>query len=151
MNLSRRTVTAAALAVAALGGTAVFAGPAAAAPRTTAVAAADATAQAAYNGVCGTGYTVIDSTPVPDKGTVYVTYNKTTGKNCAVSIRNNPGTPVWMAVSLNIDAGRGAPSVTDSGSYSTYAGPIYLDAKGQCIQWNTAIDGVGANGHGHCG
>ncbi|WP_258052572.1 spore-associated protein A [Streptomyces sp. Ru73] len=153
MTLIRRAATTAALTAVTVGAVTALASPSSAAPRTTATAAAaPATAQAAYNGVCGSGYKVIDSTPVSDVGTVYVTWNESTGKNCAVTIRNTPGTPaVWMAVSLAIDAGRGAPYVVDSGHYTTYAGPVYLDARGQCILWNAAIDGVGANGRGHCG
>ncbi|MFF4910073.1 spore-associated protein A [Streptomyces sp. NPDC001260] len=149
MKVSRHLTTAAVLATAALGGALALAAPAGAAPRTATVAAA--TAGAAYNGACGTGYTVIDSTPVEDKGTVYVTYNKSTGKNCAVTIRNAPGAPVSTAVTLGIDAGRGAPAVVDNGLYTTYAGPVYLDARGQCILWLGAIEGALGNGHGHCG
>ncbi|WP_244943072.1 spore-associated protein A [Streptomyces inhibens] len=159
MKLARRVATAAALATVTVGGVAAFAAPASAAPlptttiapRATTALAPSAAANAGYNGACGAGYAVIDSTPVGDVGTVYVTWNASTGKNCAVTIRNTPGAPVRMAVSLNIDAGRGAPGVVDSGNYRTYAGPVYLTARGECIQWNAAIDGVGANGHGHCG
>ncbi|MFD7705809.1 spore-associated protein A [Streptomyces sp. NPDC059785] len=143
MKSSRRLTTAAVLTAAALGGAVAVAGPASAAP----VAAA----QAEYNGVCGTGYTVIDSTPVEDKGTVYVTYNKSTGKNCAVTVRNAPGEPVRMAITLGIDAGRGAPYVMDNDVYTTYAGPVYLDARGECILWLGSIDGALGSGHGHCG
>ncbi|MEU6114243.1 spore-associated protein A [Streptomyces sp. NPDC047117] len=153
MNLFRRAATTAALATITVGAVAAFATPASAAPRTTTAAVASpASAQAVYNGVCGSGYKVVDSTPVGDVGTVFVTWNESTGKNCAVTIRNTPGNPpVWMAVSLAIDAGRDAPYVVDSGNYTTYAGPVYLDARGQCILWNAAIAGVGANGRGHCG
>ncbi|MFI7406051.1 spore-associated protein A [Streptomyces sp. NPDC049541] len=148
MKSSRHLTTAAVLATVALGGAVALAAPAGAAPRTATVAAA---AGAAYNGACGSGYTVIDSTPVEDKGTVYVTYNKSTGKNCAVTLRNASGAPVSMAVTLGIDAGRGAPYVVDNGFYTTYAGPVYLDARGQCVLWLGAIDGALGNGHGHCG
>ncbi|MEU6394744.1 spore-associated protein A [Streptomyces sp. NPDC046939] len=148
MKSSRHLASAAVLAAVTLGGAVALAAPAGAAPRT---ATAVASAEAAYNGVCGSGYTVIDSTPVEDKGTVYVTYNRSTGKNCAVTIRNTSGAPVRMAVTLAIDAGRGAPSVMDNGLYTSYAGPVYLSARGQCILWLGSIDGALGNGHGHCG
>ncbi|UKY47588.1 hypothetical protein [Streptomyces inhibens] len=57
----------------------------------------------------------------------------TTVAPSAVTLRNTPGAPVWMAVSLNIDAGRGAPGVVDSGNYTTYAGPVYVTARGECM------------------
>ncbi|GGS89753.1 hypothetical protein RI060_17815 [Streptomyces janthinus] len=69
MKLSRRTTaSAAALATVTLGATL-----AATAPASAAVPTASKAAKAAYNGVCGSGFKVIDSTPVGNVGTVYLT------------------------------------------------------------------------------
>lgn len=115
MKLSRRTTTAAALATLALGGTVAATAPASAATTTKAAAAAT------YNGACGTGYKVIDSTPVGNVGKVFLTWNESTGKNCAVTIRNTPGAKIHMAVELNIAVNYEHNPVVDSGQYTSYA------------------------------
>ncbi|GAA2450615.1 spore-associated protein A [Streptomyces glaucus] len=143
MKLSRRTtVTATALTALTLGGTVAATAPAAAAP---------AAATAAYNGVCGPGYQVIDATPVGRVGTVYVTWNGSTGKNCAVTIRNTPGAPVYMAVELNALVGHETTPDRDNGQYTTYAGPVYVDGRGLCIEWGGVIGNAGGYDSGHCG
>ncbi|MEV3973042.1 spore-associated protein A [Streptomyces sp. NPDC050698] len=112
---------------------------------------ASATAQAAYNGACGSGYTVVNSAPVGSKGTAYLTYSSATGNNCLVMIRNAGGAPVPMELYLNI-SGSEIHDNYDSGDYSSYAGPLRLDAKGQCVDWYGRLDGVWFNQHGtNCG
>jgi hypothetical protein len=138
MRVSRRIATTAALAAVAVGGATALAGPASAAT------------QATYNGVCGSGYTVIDQTPVSDLGTIFITWNGTTGKNCAVTVRNNPGTAFPMGISLNTKTSQPTTPVTDEGQYTTYAGPVYVDARGVCITWEGHIQGITASGGGHC-
>ncbi|GAU69709.1 hypothetical protein SSP35_14_00430 [Streptomyces sp. NBRC 110611] len=135
----------------ALAGTAVLAmtGLAAMAGATTAAAAP--AAAAAYNGACGNGYRVVNSVPVTGKGTVYLTYSATAGKNCVVTVRNSPGKPVYMYTYLAASDGT-SESVYDSGEYTSYAGPVYLPAKGVCVDWGGAIESVGANISGsNCG
>jgi len=162
-RLSRTaTATAAVLAAASVGGAAAFAVPASAATpvaRTVSAAPASAAAKAApaavapavaYNGVCGTGYSVIDSTPIGSVGTVYVTWNNATGKNCVVTVRNTPGAAVLMNAMLWASADP-AGGVSDEGKYTTYAGPVYLNARGQCITWSGRIGNVFAGNSGHCG
>jgi hypothetical protein len=134
MKLSRRTTTAAALTVLALGGTVAATAPASA-------------ASATYNGACGTGYHVenwtdVKSSPTAVIGTVYVAYNRDTDLHCAVLVRTKPGTRMFMEVTLDTAPTSGAP-VKDYGSYSTYAGPVYLDVSqsdAQCMQWSGSID-----------
>ncbi|CAM5598110.1 Spore-associated protein A OS=Streptomyces antimycoticus OX=68175 GN=SSPO_095160 PE=4 SV=1 [Streptomyces antimycoticus] len=47
---------------------------------------ASATAsRVAYNGACGSGYTVVNSTEVGDKGTAYLTYSSAHGARTAWS------------------------------------------------------------------
>ncbi|GAA2505142.1 spore-associated protein A [Streptomyces longisporus] len=142
MNLSRRATTAAALTVLALGGTVAATAPASAA--TTARAAA-----ASYNGACGAGYKVIDSTPVGNSGKVFLTWNESTGKNCAVTIRNTTGARTYMQVTLKaIDSSE--PVAKDSGQYTSYAGPVYINGRGHCVAWGGTIGTASAGDSGHC-
>ncbi|MFF1284066.1 spore-associated protein A [Streptomyces sp. NPDC058299] len=112
---------------------------------------ASAVAQAAYNGACGSGYSVVNSAPVGNKGTAYLTYSSSTGKNCLVMIRNLSGDPVPMELYLNA-SGDEIHDNYDSGTYRSYAGPLYLSAKGRCVDWYGRLDGVwfGENGT-NCG
>ncbi|MGW3123620.1 spore-associated protein A [Streptomyces sp. NPDC001107] len=144
MKLSRRATTATALTVLALGGTVAATAPASAA--TTARAAA-----ASYNGACGAGYKVIDSTPVGNSGKVFLTWNESTGKNCAVTIRNTPGAKIHMSVELNALVGHETTPVRDEGQYTSYAGPVYVQARGHCIEWNGVIGNASGGDSGHCG
>ncbi|MGG2460440.1 spore-associated protein A [Streptomyces sp. RGM 3693] len=96
---------------------------------------------AAYNGACGSGYGVVNSVPVGGKGTVYLTYSAKTGKNCVVTVRNSPGKAVFVHAELGPSDHSSAP-VFDSGKYTTYAGPVYLAAKGRCVDWGGAIESV---------
>jgi hypothetical protein len=59
-----------------------------------------ATPLAKYNGVCGAGYTVVDSAPVGTAGTVYPTYNPSTGQDCVVTVRDRPGAAVSMLAAV---------------------------------------------------
>jgi hypothetical protein len=143
MKLSRRATTATALTVLALGGTLVATTPASAAT------AKPAAAAAAYNGACGSGYTVIDSTPVGRVGTVYVTWNQSTGKNCAVTVRNTTGARTHMEITLKALDSAEAKAV-DSGQYTSYAGPVYVNGRGYCVAWSGTIGTASAGDSGHC-
>ncbi|MEW2569826.1 spore-associated protein A [Streptomyces sp. NPDC047070] len=148
MKLSHRATTATALTGLALAGTLAATTPATAATtsKTTAKAAA-----ATYNGACGTGYGVIDSTPVGNSGTVFLTWNAATGKNCAVTIRNTAGAKIYMAVELNALVGHESTPVRDDGQYTSYAGPVYVDGRGYCIEWYGVIGNASGGDSGHCG
>lgn len=142
MKMSRRATTATALTVLALGGTVAATAPASAATTTRAAAAS-------YNGACGTGYKVIDSTPVGNSGKVFLTWNQSTGKNCAVTIRNTPGARTYMQVTLKaIDSSE--PVAKDSGQYTSYAGPVYINGRGYCVAWGGTIGTASAGDSGHC-
>jgi hypothetical protein len=113
-------------------------GGAVAAAATAAVAAPTTVAHAAsYNGVCGSSYGVIDSGDLGSLGTVYLTYSSSTGKNCVVTVRDNPGTRKSMGAVVSL---AGAPWISDSGSFTTYAGPVYVSAAHRCIDWGGWID-----------
>ncbi|MGW1378883.1 spore-associated protein A [Streptomyces sp. NPDC002446] len=139
MKRSRAIAGSAALAVAGL------------ATMATATTASAAPAAAAYNGACGSGYKVVNSVPVTGKGTVYLTYSATTGKNCVVTVRNSPGSPVYMYTYLTATDGS-SDWVYDSGDYTSYAGPVYLPAKGRCVDWGGTIQSVSVSVSGsNCG
>ncbi|WP_406458653.1 spore-associated protein A [Streptomyces sp. NBC_01622] len=150
MKLSRRTTTAAALATLALGGTIAATAPASAATTKAATTKA-AAATATYNGACGTGYKVIDSTPVGNVGKVFLTWNESTGKNCAVTIRNTPGAKIYMDVKLDVFSDQETTPAEDSGLYTSYAGPVYVNGRGHCITWSGAISTATGGDSGHCG
>ncbi|OOC53591.1 MULTISPECIES: spore-associated protein A [Nocardiopsis] len=100
---------------------------------------------ASYNNACGSGYGVVNYANVGSKGTVFLTYNNSTGYNCAVTVRANPGAAVEMVVSLKRTSDPASEARVDSGYYTTYAGPVYRSAAGSCVDWYGYIDG--ANEH----
>ncbi|MFJ8972932.1 spore-associated protein A [Streptomyces sp. b84] len=139
-------VTATACAAIALAPAAAAAEPAA----QRATAAPKAAAAAKYNGACGGGYSVVNSAQIGTKGTVFLTYNSATGKNCVVTVRTTPGKAVHMTASLGFASP--TTTVTDTGYYTTYAGPVYLDARGLCVTWRGEISGEVAGKNGtNCG
>jgi hypothetical protein len=103
-----------------------------AAPGASAATPKTSTAPAPYNGVCGTGYKVVNSAPVGTVGMAYLTWNATTGLNCVVEIRNVPGTPVPMSLGIANDEIR---NNNDDGDYSFYAGPLYEPGRATCMNW----------------
>ncbi|MFC7328830.1 spore-associated protein A [Marinactinospora rubrisoli] len=106
---------------------------------TGAVATAAPAGAAAYGGQCGAGYEWIQSRFL-DGGTVYLTYNASNGYNCVVTIRDDPGSAVYM----NAFVKRSTEDawVRDPGNYTTYAGPVYTYARSQCVDWGGTIYGV---------
>ncbi|MFF7953259.1 spore-associated protein [Streptomyces griseorubiginosus] len=108
-----------------------------------------ATPVAKYNGVCGAGYTVVDSSPVGTAGTVYLTYNPSTWKDCVVTVRARTGTAVTMLAAVT-DAQDVDPEF-DEGSYKTYAGPVYIGHPGHCVSyWGRISDQSGGANNVHC-
>ncbi|GAA0442230.1 spore-associated protein A [Streptomyces stramineus] len=96
---------------------------------------------AAYNRECGTGYAQVNQVPIPGRGTVFLTYNAATGKNCVVTKRNSStGSPVWMGSWLQRNKELKSKQ-EQYGLYTSYSGPVYLDAKGKCVDWGGEIDG----------
>lgn len=93
-------------------------------------------ATAAYNGACGSGYSVVNSARVsgPNPGTMFLTYSSSSGYNCVVLIRDNPGASLYMQVSVHNDSNPDKFG-SDSGYFTSYAGPAYADARGACVNW----------------
>ncbi len=53
--------------------------------------------------------------------------------------RCSPGSAMDMDAALKrSDSGSWK---TDPGSFTSYAGPVYLDAAGQCVDWGGSIGG----------
>ncbi|TLS43009.1 spore-associated protein A [Streptomyces montanus] len=111
-------------------------------------AAESAVPVAKYNGACGTGHKVIDSADIQNLGTTFLTYNKATGENCVVTVRAHPGAPVYMFASLSSEK---EGKATEGGQFTTYAGPVYLKAPGECVTWEGGITTYSTLGTGHCG
>jgi hypothetical protein len=118
-------------------------GLAAAAATVGALATAGPASAATYGGQCGTGYGVIRVASVGGQGTAFLTYNSSNGNNCVVLIRNSPGT----AISMSARVKRSSESTwqTDSGNYTTYAGPVYRNAPDQCVDWGGHIGNFRVN------
>ncbi|MCY9786239.1 spore-associated protein A [Nocardiopsis sp. EMB25] len=103
---------------------------------TVALAAPAPATAASYGGQCGDGYGVLGSADVSG-GTVFVTYNSSEGKNCVVTVRNSTGSAISMDAALKLSSGTSWQ--TDPGQWQTYAGPVYLSAAGQCVDWGGSI------------
>ncbi|MEV4113384.1 hypothetical protein [Nonomuraea sp. NPDC049695] len=92
-------------------------------------------------GVCGDGYTRVDSHPLKSLGqthaNIYLLYNSASGYNCVVTLRTETTGTRWLAASLAIKDGG---SDSDRGEYKHYAGPVRLYAKGKCVKWGGAFD-----------
>jgi hypothetical protein len=134
-RLTRRTVTGVGATLAVMAGIGAFAPTAAQA--------------APYNGTCGSGYGVIDALSLEGQGTVYLTYNGSSGKNCVVTVRNNPGARKDMSARISL---AGKPWIEDTGNFTTYAGPVYVSARDKCIDWGGWIGNAVQHQFGtHCG
>ncbi|GHF39054.1 sialidase-1 [Amycolatopsis bartoniae] len=99
---------------------------------------------------CGAGYSVIDQQALGTAGTVYLSYNASTGKNCVSTMKKTSvGTPSATSAFLQVEDGT---RVTDSGNFSYYAGPVTAGAAGKCVQWGGS---AGTNSYTspmeHCG
>lgn len=93
-------------------------------------------AAAPYSGVCGDGYGVVNEADIAG-GTIYLTYNNSNGRNCVVVMRSSPGAAMNMDAVLKTSAGTSWQ--TDPGNWTTYAGPVYLEAAGRCVDWGGVV------------
>ncbi|MEE2039520.1 spore-associated protein A [Nocardiopsis sp. CT-R113] len=103
-----------------------------------ATALSAAPASAAYGGQCGSGYSEVNKTSVSG-GTVFLTYNNSNGRNCVVVERSSPGAAMNMDAALKRSDSEAWQ--TDPGNFTQYAGPVYLDAAGRCVDWGGVIGG----------
>ncbi|WAU79280.1 spore-associated protein A [Streptomyces sp. Qhu-G9] len=108
-------------------------------------------ANVAYNGACGSGYSVVNSANMQfGAGTVYLTYNGSTGKNCVVTIQTEQKYSGPMTAKIRRT---GSSSwTTDSGDYRYYAGPVYVSAAGSCVDWyGSYFSNYGSGSATNCG
>lgn len=116
----------------------------------TTVAAAPSAAAATYNGGCGSGYVVVNSASVGTVGTVFLTYNSSTARNCVVTVRNSSGSGVTICE--NIQADGGASDSMCEPNMTTWGGPVYLYAPGECVTWSGRIgSATGGKSRTNCG
>lgn len=101
-----------------------------------------------YSQLCGSGYSLVSGGVIDLKtssgalyGQLYITWNGSAKMNCAVVIkRAYVGTRSETTVSITSPNSEGSG---DLGNYTHYAGPVYEDAAGKCINvtgwvWNPA-------------
>ncbi|TQF02481.1 CHAP domain-containing protein [Kitasatospora acidiphila] len=98
--------------------------------------------------VCGSGYGIIDSHDL-GSATVFLLYNGSTGSNCVTTLVKNPSGPVALNANLTV---QGGSPVTDTGTYTDYAGPVSAAAANSCVQWGGSYAGTSwTSPWGHCG
>ncbi|MEV4114317.1 M23 family metallopeptidase [Nonomuraea sp. NPDC049695] len=99
-------------------------------------------------GVCGSGYSVIDSAALTG-GRAYLLYNSGNGYNCVVTLKTTSlGSASPVSAFLEPE---GESRTTDSGSYDYYAGPVKRDAAGQCVKWGGSVGSSSyTSGFEHC-
>ncbi|MEN3538267.1 protein kinase [Microbispora sp. ZYX-F-249] len=100
-------------------------------------------------GVCGSGYGVVDSHSYGN-ATTYLLYNASNGYNCVITLSKYVmSSKIKMSAVLKVQNGS---SKTDSGSYTVYAGPIRLPAKGKCVIWGGGYGTAAwSSSWSHCG
>lgn len=117
-------------------------------PGATATAAAKKNPYTATE-VCGAGYRVIDRHKLVDSNwgrhlaDVVLTYNARTGKNCAVTLKRyrvglnaDRGVSDFLTVTLATRPLNDANVNGDGDNYKYFAGPVYVSARGKCVQWS---------------
>ncbi|MFD7084849.1 spore-associated protein A [Streptomyces sp. NPDC002181] len=115
-----------------------------------ALAAVPAEAQTVSGGSCGAGYYQQDAYPLGDSqgatgaGVIFLYYNSSTGKNCAI-LRRDANFLVSDGMDISIDSSSGGTDVDGQRAYTTYAGPVYVSARGACVRMTAHITGAWKN------
>lgn len=94
---------------------------------------------------CGGGsYHEIDHHDLGSVATIRLLYNGST--NCVVTWRKNPGTAIRVLAAIAKQNAEGSflDYVNDDGKFTTYAGPVKVNAARVCIDWGggVTINGV---------
>ncbi|MCU7822099.1 CHAP domain-containing protein [Kitasatospora sp. DSM 101779] len=98
--------------------------------------------------VCGPGFGVIDSHSLGG-ATAYLLYEASSGRNCVVTLADQPSGAVPMDATLKVQGGAAG---ANPGSYTYYAGPVTLNAAGTCVDWGGSYRGTTwTSGWSHCG
>ena len=89
--------------------------------------------------VCGSGYGSVASSGSNLSGaTVYLLYSSATRENCVVTLATTVNGKVPISATLDV---QGGSTVTDSGSYTYYAGPEKLPAANKCVVFSGSYNG----------
>ncbi|GGP90432.1 spore-associated protein A [Streptosporangium pseudovulgare] len=105
-------------------------------------------------GPCGGGYYQIDVYNISNLagktvGRTHLYYSRSTKKNCALTYAT-PAKRGYKAVKLRRSGT--LKWTVDAGTFSEYAGPVYVSAPGKCIDIEGYIGGNGATYYSrHCG
>lgn len=103
--------------------------------------------------ICGTGFRTIDYAYLKTAagahlGTVYLSWNAGSRTNCVVTVKHRNRSAASAAAAYLQP--QGATRGTDSGSYSSYAGPVRRVAP-SCVRWGGSLSGVAYNSPSeHC-
>ncbi|MFE2170883.1 hypothetical protein ACFXB3_38365 [Streptomyces sp. NPDC059447] len=135
----------------------------------TALAAVPAQAQTISGGSCGAGYVQQDAYPLgtdwggaTGAGVLFLYYNSSTGKNCAI-LRRDAGFVVTDGMSVILESSGGGIDLDGQRAYTQYAGPVWVSARGQCVKVSGDVTGywkgtpydevkhTGNSGWVHCG
>jgi murein DD-endopeptidase MepM/ murein hydrolase activator NlpD len=88
-------------------------------------------------GVCGAGFTVVDSQPLASSGSTYLLYNSSTLNNCVVTLKAvSLGQATAVSAFLEV---QGSTRTTDSGNFAYYAGPVRKAAGSTCVKWGGSV------------
>jgi hypothetical protein len=87
--------------------------------------------------LCGSGYKVIDHGAVEGAFYTYLLYNSSNHKNCAVTLKQKNLTTKNTTDVYILTASE--KTAEDFGSYTSYAGPIYLSAPGECVKFGGEV------------
>ncbi|MEW9528548.1 spore-associated protein A [Microbispora sp. NPDC049125] len=113
----------------------------------TAVVSAPASADTYMVGSCGSGYSVVEAMPLSSdiapatgSGVIFLYYNSSNGKNCAILRRDVDFIASGgMGITLRVSDGQVATDA--SSSYRSYAGPVYLYGRGHCVSVDAWVRG----------
>ncbi|MEV5572710.1 spore-associated protein A [Spirillospora sp. NPDC052269] len=113
-----------------------------------ALAATPASAASA-SAICGSGYSVIDSKAV-NGSTIHLSYDSGSGKNCVVTIKTKDvGSATRTGAYLYV---QGSSPISEIDNFTTYAGLVYANAAGKCVQWGGGTNyQYWYNDWSHCG
>ncbi|MEU9181387.1 hypothetical protein AB0C90_31840 [Streptomyces sp. NPDC048550] len=111
------------------------------------LAAVPAEAQTISGGSCGAGYYQQDAYPLGNSqgatgaGVIFLYFNSSTGKNCAI-LRRDANFLVTDGMSISLTSSSGGSDGDGQRSYTQYAGPVYVSARGACVQVSASVTGA---------
>ena len=107
-------------------------------------------------GLCGSGYRVIDQARSYDYVTVYLLYNSGNGYNCVVALKGSTTAGAYDPMDTWLEVKNGSYG-HNAGSKNYYAGPVRRYARGRCVMWGGYVSrwgrwyGAERRAWEHCG